>query len=211
MPTRRQLLTAGVLAASMPQQPALADSDEEISYVQGPQGLEYADVTVGKGESPFEGDGKEGIASVFSYLSLAARQFEIAILTGTFLWIHVVWQPMRNHSIPNQCEEESLVGPESSLRRVLKANYQLNVNGKKVDYAKFFVFSAGTGEVIKGWDMLVMGADDMAPMKVGGIRKARIPPALGYGAKGAGCRGDGDCAIPPDSTLEFTIELVGIK
>ena len=84
MPTRRQLLTAGVLAASMPQQPALADSDEEISYVQGPQGLEYTDVTVGKGESPFEGDGKEGIASVFSYLSLAARQFEIAILTGTF-------------------------------------------------------------------------------------------------------------------------------
>ena len=59
-PTRRQLLTSGMFAACMPQQPALADSDEEISYVQGPEGLEYADLTVGKGESPFEGDGKEG-------------------------------------------------------------------------------------------------------------------------------------------------------
>ena len=54
---------------------------------------------------------------------------------------------------------------------VVKANYVLNVNGKKVDYAKFFVFSVGVGEVIKGWDMLVMGSGDMPPMKVGGTRK----------------------------------------
>ena len=59
----------------------------------------------------------------------------------------------------------------STLCQVVKANYVLNVNGKKVDYAKFFVFSVGVGEVIKGWDMLVMGSGDMPPMKVGGTRK----------------------------------------
>jgi peptidylprolyl isomerase len=84
------------------------------------------------------------------------------------------------------------------------------VNGKKVDYAKFFVFSIGTGEVIRGWETIVVGGGDMTPMRVGSKRKAMIPPELAYGAKGAGCGGDGVCRIPPGSTLEFTIELVGI-
>ena len=88
-------------------------------------------------------------------------------------------------------------------------NYQLDVDGKKVDFAKFFVFSGGSGEVIKGWDMAVMGSGSMPPMKVGGTRKALIPPELAYGAKGAGCAGNGECRIPPDSVLEFSIELVG--
>ena len=96
---------------------------------------------------------------------------------------------------------------------MLKVNYQLDVDGKKVDFAKFFVFSGGSGEVIKGWDMAVMGSgDSMPPMKIGGSRRVLIPPALGYGAKGAGCSGStGECRIPPDAVLEFTIELVGIK
>lgn len=88
----------------------------------------------------------------------------------------------------------------------------LNVDGKKADYSKFFVFSAGQGEVIKGYDMLVLGSGDMPPMKVGGTRKALIPPSMGYGSRAQGCRGDGsECLIPADSILEFTIELVGFK
>ena len=103
-------------------------------------------------------------------------------------------------------------GAEPFEGDVLKVNYQLDVDGKKVDFAKFFVFSGGAGEVIKGWDMSVMGAGDMPPMKIGGTRKVLIPAALGYGSKGAGCSGStGECRIPPDSVLEFTIELVGIK
>ena len=103
-------------------------------------------------------------------------------------------------------------GAEPFEGDVLKVNYQLDVDGKKVDFAKFFVFSGGSGEVIKGWDMSVMGAGDMPPMKIGGLRKVLIPPALGYGSKGAGCSGStGVCRVPPDATLEFTIELVGIK
>lgn len=104
-------------------------------------------------------------------------------------------------------------GPEPFEGDVLKANYQVNLvaDGKKVDSAKFFVFGGGTGEVIRGWDMAVMGTADLPPMKVGGVRKVLIPPELAYGSKGAGCSSDGTCRVPPDAALDFTIELVGIK
>ena len=62
-----------------------------------------------------------------------------------------------------------------------------------------FQFRVGRGEVIKGWDEGVVG------MKVGGKRRLLVPPELGYGKRGAGR------AIPPNSTLLFEIELIGIR
>jgi peptidylprolyl isomerase len=106
--------------------------------------------------------------------------------------------------------EDTVVGtgaaPQTGQTCVMHYTGWLYQDGKKgakfdssVDRGKPFEFPLGMGRVIKGWD------EGVASMKVGGKRTLIIPPALGYGARGAGS------VIPPNATLMFDVELLGVK
>ena len=102
--------------------------------------------------------------------------------------------------------EELLVGTgaEASAGQTVSVHYTgWLTNGTKFDSSKDrnepFEFPLGARHVIAGWDEGVQG------MKIGGKRKLTIPPALGYGARGAGG------VIPPNATLVFEVELLGLN
>ena len=99
-------------------------------------------------------------------------------------------------------------GPVPQAGQTVTVNYTgwLFVDGKKgkkfdssLDRGQPFSFTFGQGQVIKGWD------EGLSTMHVGGKRTLIIPPDLGYGASGAGDD------IPPDATLIFDVDLLGVK
>ncbi len=96
--------------------------------------------------------------------------------------------------------------PKQGQTAVVHYTGYLNDNGAKgkkfdssVDRGQPFEFPVGAGRVIKGWD------EGVASMKVGGKRTLIVPPQLGYGERGAGG------VIPPNATLIFDVELLGVK
>lgn len=96
--------------------------------------------------------------------------------------------------------------PKQGQTAVVHYTGYLNDNGAKgkkfdssVDRGQPFEFPVGAGRVIKGWD------EGVASMKIGGKRTLIVPPQLGYGDRGAGG------VIPPNATLIFDVELLGVK
>ena len=103
-------------------------------------------------------------------------------------------------------KEGTGTSPKSGQTCVMHYTGWLYENGQKgkkfdssVDRNEPFEFPIGQGRVIKGWD------EGVATMKIGGKRTLIVPPQLGYGARGAGG------AIPPNATLIFDVELLGVK
>lgn len=80
----------------------------------------------------------------------------------------------------------------------------LGYRGKQFDSSRDrgqpFTFRLGEGRVIKGWEAGILG------MQVGGLRRLVIPPEMAYGS-----RNIGNGLIPPNSTLVFEVELLGVE
>jgi peptidylprolyl isomerase len=94
-------------------------------------------------------------------------------------------------------------GESPSPGKVVRVHYTGRLeNGTKFDssfdHGQPLEFPIGVGRVIKGWD------EGLMTMKVGGKRKLIVPPDLGYGARRVG-------PIPPNSTLIFDVELLGVR
>ncbi len=118
----------------------------------------------------------------------------------------------------NQSDEKVVTTPSGLKYEVLKEGtgetpkagqtVTVHYTGTLEDGTKFdssrdrgqpFQFTIGQGQVIKGWD------EGLGIMKVGDRRKLIIPPDLGYGSRGAGG------VIPPNATLIFDVELLGVN
>jgi peptidylprolyl isomerase len=95
-------------------------------------------------------------------------------------------------------------GAEASAGSQVTVNYVgMLPDGKVFDasaaHGQSYTFTLGAGQVIRGWD------EGVAGMKVGGKRRLIVPADLAYGSQGAGD------VIPPNATLIFDVELVGVK
>jgi peptidylprolyl isomerase len=116
-------------------------------------------------------------------------------------------KPTRTVTLPDGLKYVDLkvgAGPLPRAGQTVRVHYV----GRLLDGTKFdssrdrgqpYEFALGEGRVIPGWD------EGVASMHVGGRRKLIVPPSLAYGDQGAGDK------IPPNATLVFDIELLGIE
>jgi len=156
-------------------------------------------------QDPGKGRGKTAQPPKKSNLwPIVALCIAVAII-GAILWQY--W-PQSGQEITTETglkyiDEVVGTGQSPSPGRTVTVHYTGWLeNGTKfdssLDRGQPFEFPIGFGRVISGWDEGVM------TMKVGGKRKLIIPPELGYGSRDLG-------KIPPNSTLIFEVELLGVR
>lgn len=126
-------------------------------------------------------------------------------ITGVSLWQY--WgrsgQEKNTETGLKYVDEVVGTGASPSPGKTVKVHYTGRLeNGTKfdssLDRGQPYEFPIGMGRVIRGWD------EGLMTMKVGGKRKLIIPPELGYGSRDMG-------EIPPNSTLIFEVELLGVR
>ncbi len=216
--TARQILLQRALGLATPaylHTPLVRAADgDKLSKQNGALGLDVATVPLAI----------HALASAASVLGLPQRAIDPAsdsvaewLAAAVPAWAGIIagFATRRNEmtTTPSGLQYEDTTpgsGAEASPGQRVRVHYTgwlydpaaKNSRGKKFDSSKDrgepFAFGLGAGEVIRGWDEGVQG------MKVGGTRVLTIPPDLGYGARGAGG------AIPPNATLVFEVELVGV-
>ena len=138
----------------------------------------------------------------------AWRRLLVAALIGCAITMagcggHKVGEEVTTASGLKYVDEVVGTGEKARLGKTVVVNYTGTLtDGTKfdssADHGQPYEFRLGTGTVIQGWD------EGILSMHVGGKRKLIVPPELGYGAQGKG-------KIPPNATLIFEIELLGVK
>ena len=148
--------------------------------------------------APMELDPEESNPTLFA-MATETIQADASALGGPM----TVDKPQITDSGLQYTDLEVGTGAEASASQTVVVHYRGTLeDGSQFDASydrgQPFSFPLGAGRVIKGWDEGVQG------MKVGGKRKLVIPPDLAYGERGAGG------VIPPNATLTFEVELLGV-
>jgi FKBP-type peptidyl-prolyl cis-trans isomerase FkpA len=144
------------------------------------------------------------LLAVFAMTSGSAQNNNVTTTSATASPTKVTGNPTKTASGLEYWDIKAGTGDTAVKGQQVRVHYTgWLTDGKKfdssVDRGEPFVFPLGAGRVIKGWD------EGVAGMKIGGKRQLRIPPELGYGARGAGG------AIPPNATLIFDVELLAVS
>eukprot|EP01025_Chloroclados_australasicus_P064322 TRINITY_DN8580_c3_g1_i7.p1 TRINITY_DN8580_c3_g1~~TRINITY_DN8580_c3_g1_i7.p1 ORF type:complete len:184 (-),score=7.68 TRINITY_DN8580_c3_g1_i7:205-756(-) len=112
------------------------------------------------------------------------------------------------------CEVAQGTGESPLEGDLILLDYTARVGGSTgpvYDGSKAFKFTLGNQEVIPGWELAILGNENIPPIKQGGTRTVLIPPELAYNKEGYLCLfgRDRNCMVPPDTPVEITFKFVG--